>query len=330
MSGIEKLRLTIILLILVLASGTAGFMAIENMEPVEAVYMTVITISTVGFREVRELSSHGQVFTIFLIIFGILVAANAIGTITSYVIEGEFNNVLRSRKMENRAQEKKKHYIICGAGETGHYAMHEFKKRGIDFIAVDKDERKVDIVSEHGGLLIVGDATSEVVLKKAGIMEAHGLLSCLSRDSDNVFTVLTARGLNPRLHIVSRAIDENVIAKLHKAGADKTVSPNEIGGVRMASLAMRPDVVTFLDVISNTGEFMFDVEHVDIKINSGLEGKTPEEIRQQTGVTVMAVRGNDGDIKINIGYTSKLIGGETIIVLGQAEQVEKLKQLHNR
>lgn len=324
-----KIVLVILLLFVLVVGGTVGYMILEGMNFIDGLYMTVITISTVGFREVHDLSTEGRLFTIILIISGLFIAAFAVTVVSSFVIEGEFKYLLRRRKMENSISKLKDHYIVCGAGDTGHYIVDQFVKRGVPYVVIEKDPAKVEQVIEHGGLAIEGDATLEEDLLKVGINKASGVLCCLANDADNVFTVLTARELNPDLFIVSRAIDNKADIKLLKAGADKVVSPNEIGGVRMASMILRPAVVTFVDVITRAGKMSVDLEEIIIDRKSPLNGVTLAEARipERTGLIVMAVKKEDGEALFNPGPQYVLNDAEALIVMGYEDQVEKLRAL---
>ncbi len=329
MESHQKVYAVIILLTFLVSGGTIGYMYIEDLSFIDSLYMTVITISTVGFREVHDLSTAGRLFTILLIISGLFIAAFAVTIVSSFVIEGEFRFLLRRRRMENSVAKLKNHYIICGAGQTGQHVVSQFKKRGVPHVVIEADRTKVEHIIDIGGLAVLGDATVEEDLLKVGIDKAKGLVCCLSNDADNVFTVLTAREIKPDLLIVSRAIDDKADLKLLKAGADKVVSPNEIGGTRMASLVLRPAVVSFLDVITRAGEVVIDLEEVTVKKNSSLVGKSLSEARipEQTGLIVMAVKRANRETEINPGSGFRLSNNDVLIVLGQEEQVGKLQIL---
>ncbi len=329
MSLQQKVIAVVVLLVLLISTGTAGYMFLENMSFVDGLYMTVITVSTVGFREVHELSVAGRFFTIILIISGLFIAAFAVTVVSSLVIEGEFSHILRRRKMENNIAKLKNHYIICGAGQTGQHVVNQFRKRGVPFVVIESDPAKVDHLINQGDLAMVGDATAEEDLQKVGIERAKGLLCCLSNDAENVFTVLTAREINKGLIIVARAIEDKSDLKLIKAGADKVVSPNEIGGTRMASLILRPAVVSFLDVITRSGQMVIDLEEVTVSGASTLAGKSLADVKipEQTGLIVMAVKKIDGETVINPGPGLVLAGQDTLIVLGKEEQVTRLQSL---
>ncbi len=329
MGTYKKAYIMIVLLFILIFIGALGYMLIEDLGFIDSIYMTVITVSTVGFREVRDLSVEGKLFTILLIFSGLFIAAYAVTVVSSFIIEGEFSYILRRRIMVKSIEKLKKHYIICGAGDTGHYIIDQFIKRKVSYVVIESDPAKVDQVIEKGGLAIVGDATTEEGLEKAGVDRAVGLLCCLSNDADNVFTVLTAREMNPDLYIISRAIDDKADLKLFKAGADKTVSPNEIGGVRMASLILRPAVVSFLDVITRAGKVTIDLEEVLIREESLLEGMRLAEARipERTGLIVLAVKTSEGEMIINPGSDLKLSATDALIVIGKEDQVENLTAL---
>jgi voltage-gated potassium channel len=325
----RKVVIVLILMTSLVSGGTVGYMAIEGLSFIDAFYMTVITISTVGFREVHDLSNEGKLFTIILIFAGLFIAAFAVTVVSSFVIEGEFRFLMRRRIMENKVAGLKDHYIICGSGQTGRYIVSEFVKRNMPYVVIEKDRARVEQIIEQGGLAVVGDATAEEDLQKVGIERAKGLLCCLSSDADNVFVVLTARGLNQDLYIISRAIDDKADLKLLKAGSDKVVSPNEIGGVRMASLILRPAVVSFLDVITHAGKVTIDLEEVTVRKNSFLDGVTLSgaNIPGQTGLIVLAVKSSSGDTSVNPGPDFSLSEEDVLIVMGREDQVESLKKL---
>lgn len=325
----QKIYFVFILLFILLFFGTFGYMVIEDMDILDSLYMTIITISTVGFGEVQDLSMAGRIFTIMIIISGLFIAAFAVTVVSGVVIEGEFGFLLRRRKMGKSVDNLKNHHIICGVGNTGNYIVDQFLERGEPFVGLDLDPERVDHVIEEGGLALLGDATREDALIKAGIKQAKGLLCCLSNDAENVFTVLTARGLNPDLYIVSRAIDENACSKLMKAGADKTVSPNEIGGVRMASMALRPAVVSFLDVVNRAGDITIDLEEVTVKKGSSLDGVSLLDARipEKTGLILAAIRREEDHLIFNPSPHFMLRDSDVMIVMGNMEQVARLEEL---
>ncbi len=324
-----KLFPILIVVALLIALGTRGYMLLEGLSFIDALYMTIITISTVGYREVIDLSIPGKLFTIFMIIFGLGTVAYAFTGVAAFLLEGKFNEVLRRRKMENKIASLKNHYILCGAGQTGLSVIERFQKSKVPFVVIEKDKKKVTELEDQDILAVNDDATHEYVLEKCCIKHAKGLISCLSNDADNVFAVLTAREMMPNLHIVSRAIEKNSHAKLRKAGADNTISPNEIGGARMASLLLRPVVVSFLDIITRAGDIVFDLEEVTIISGSQMEGKTLRDARipEKVGLVVLAIKkqGND-ELHLNPRAEEVLQNGDKMLVMGKTDQIEVLKE----
>lgn len=232
--------------------------------------------------------------------------------------------------MEKEIMKIKNHYIICGAGETGSQSIKMFQEKEIDFVVIDRNEDVVDELLEEGVLGIVGEASEESILKKANIKDAKGLLTALPTDAENVYTVLTARQMNDEMYIVSRAINKNATGKLKKAGADNTISPNEIGGSRMASLMIRPNVMSFLDVVTRAGDVILDLEEVKIHRNSELIDKKlkDSQIPQKTGLIVLALKEKGSDEMIfNPSSDEILSEGVAMIVLGKGEQVDELRKM---
>ncbi len=326
----KKIYFVVFFLVLLITTGTLGYMVIEGFSFTDALYMTVITISTVGFREIRDLTLPGKMFTILIILAGLGTAAYGLTSITTFVVEGEFKYLVRRRFMEKRISELENHYIVCGSGKTGEHIIARMEKSGEPFVVIEKDDEKAAELEEKNILVINGDATHEDILKKAQIDKAKGFISALSTDADNVFAVLTAREIAPHIYIVSRAIEENSSIKLRKAGADNTVSPNEIGGNRMASMVLRPVVVSFLDIITRAGDVTLDLEEVKLCPGSNLIGKTLSEanIPEKTGLVVMATKNkNTSYLKLNPGPDYVLKEGNSMVVLGQVEQINKLRQI---
>ncbi len=322
----------VILLISLILTGVIGYKILLDLSILDALYMTVITISTVGYAEMGVMDTEAKLFSIMLIFVSIGTVGYLFSTIISYFLEGDLKTAWRRRKMESNITKLKDHYIICGAGETGQNAIKQFKRSNVEFVVIDKDESKVNDLMEDNIYSVHGDATQDYVLKKAGIEFAKGLITSLSNDADNVYTVLTARQMNKDLYIVSRAIDKGAAGKLVKAGANNTISPNEIGGTRMASLMLRPNVISFLDVITRAGDVILDLEEVVIFPNSSLIDKSLKEakIPQQTGLIVLAIKeSNTVLLSLNPSSDEVLKVGDSMIVLGREEQVTLLKEIAN-
>lgn len=327
----KRLLLILFILLAVFAVGTAGYIIIERWSLLEAAYMTVITLATVGFQEVRPLSPVGRIFTIFLIVSGIGLLAYAAGTTLEFIVEGELTGFLRRKKMEKQIQNLEGHYIVCGSGDVGKYIIEEFVKTKRKFVVVENDEEQIKKLKEDENIFyIAGNAAEDETLIKAGIRSASGLISALFSDKDNLFVVLTARNINPGLRIVSRAIDEGSVPKLYKAGADKVVSTEAIGGLRMASEMVRPTVVSFLDTMLRERETTLRIEEAEIPIGSPLAGKNLREadLPEKTGLIVVALKeGGTEKYSYNPPPETKLRERDILIVLGEVKGVEKLREL---
>jgi len=314
----------------VIAIGIYGYSVLLGVGFLDALYMTAITISTVGYGEVAEMSSEAKVFTIFLIFSGLGVAGYGITSIFALFFEGQLKDAWRKKRMEYKIKELKDHYIVCGAGEVGNIVIQQFKENNLEFLVIENNQERVEELKKEGILIINDDATSEDALVNAKIQEAKGLVASLSNDAENVFTVLTARQLNPNIYIVAKAIEKNAYRKLEKAGANNTISPNEIGGRRIAAMVIRPSVISFLDVMTKADDVLIDLEEVKIGEDSDLTGKNLKEAKvpERSGLIVMAIRHKENN-KINFNPSSKevLNVGDVMIVLGKPEQVDLLKKI---
>jgi len=329
----RNLILSIIFLIAVFFIGVIGYRIIEkNWSILDAVYMTAITLATVGYTDLG-VSSTGRIFTIILIVIGISIFAYSISTAVAFVIEGQLTDVLKRRKMENQIEKLENHCIICGAGDTGIHVIDEYITMKMDFIVIERDsERLKRLLETREFLYIEGDATNDEVLIKARIDKADGLVATLSGDKENLFVVLSARGLNPKLKIVSKAIESGTEEKLRKAGADEVIFPDVIGGLRMASIMMRPAVVNFLDAMLRDKDGTIRFGEAIIRENSELIGSSlvNANIQQRTGLLIVAIRnGKDGSFTYNPAPTTQLNRGDTLIVIGDVDQILKLKTLTN-
>jgi len=328
----DRRKLTIIFtaIITLIVIGTVGYMNLLKVDVVDALYMTVITISTVGYTEVGEMTRQAKIFSMIIIFLGLGTVGYAFTSVVALFLEGTFKEVWRRNRMNTRIEQLKDHYILCGAGETGQSVIEQFQKSNVSFVVVEKDEEQVAELANEGVLVIYGDATNEDVLEKSRIKYAKGFVTSLPSDADNVFTVLTAREMNKNLYIVSRAIERNSRGKLIKAGANNTISPNEIGGRRMAALMIRPSVISFLDVITHAGDVILDLEDVIICDKSTISGKSLKEakIPERTGLIVLAIKKyGDKNIMLNPSFDEILEVGDAMIVLGRENQVNQLRKI---
>lgn len=326
----NKLTPIVGILFTLILTGTIGYKYLLDLNFVDALYMTVITISTVGYAEVGIMDTEAKFFSIFIIFLSLGTVGYLFTSIVSSFLEGDLRKAWRRRKMESKIEDLKDHYILCGAGETGRNAIKQFQRSRVPFVVIESDENKVSDLVEQKIFAIHGDATLEDTLDRARIKYAKGLIAALKKDADNVYTVLTAREMNRDLYIVSRAVEKNASEKLKRAGANNTISPNEIGGSRMAALMLRPTVISFLDIVTHAGDVILDLEDVVVSKDAQIVNQTLKEIRipEKTGLIVLAIKKNNTqDLVFNPSSDERLNMGDTLIVLGREDQVIKLREL---
>lgn len=333
MNSKRKLVAILLALLVILLTGVFGYMTLLDVGFLDALYMTVITVSTVGYGEVAVMNGAAKLFSIFLIFAGLSAVGYGVSSLVSFFFEGELRVAWRKKRMDTKIQELKNHYIVCGAGEVGRTVIKNLQESGSRFAVIEENEKRVEELEQAGVLTILGNATHEDVLEKAGIARAKGIVCALATDSENVFTVLTARQMNDGIYIVSKAVEPSAHKKLAKAGANNTISPNEIGGQRIAALLLRPSVISFLDVITRAGDMTLDLAEVVIPEQSAMAGMKLSEakIPEQTGLIVLALKRREGaKFKFNPGSGEVIRVGDTMVVLGTREQEEKLETLVNR
>lgn len=331
--NIEK-RIFIVgtILCIVLAIGIIGYSVIEKgWTALEALYMTVITVATVGFMEVKPLSDAGRIFTIFLIFGGATLLVYAGSSLIAFVVEGELTGILGRRKMEKQISQLSGHYIVCGAGTTGRYVVEEFLVTKTKFVVIESNIEQLKKIPGFENLLYIqGDATSDATLRLAGIERAKGLVTTLPTDKDNLFVTLTAKSINPELRIVAKATEEETGYKLKIAGANSVVSPNYIGGLRLASETIRPTVTSFLDIMLRDKDAKLRIAETNVGSKSKFIDKTlgELEIHKNIGALVLAIKkSKTEDYIFNPKADVKLKIGDTLIVLATMEQMEKLTDL---
>jgi voltage-gated potassium channel len=319
----------IILLVSLIIIGTAGYIIIEEINLLDSLYMTIITMSTVGFKEIHDLSDGGKIFTIILIILSISIYAYSITVITSYLLEGEISYFLLGYRSKTR-RKMENHVIICGYGRNGQQAAKELAANNQPFIVIDQNHDTVMKNISSKMAIMEGDATTDEVLMKANIKRAKALITTLPIDADNLYVVLTARSLNPGLTIISRASDESTEAKLKFAGVNNIVMPEKVGGAHMASLVTRPDVIEFLEHLSIHGDEPTNLEEI---VCSYLPENEPNKtindlgIRKKTGANIIGFKQPDGKFILNPGPDTEVIQGSKFFILGTRDQVEKMKEL---
>jgi len=327
----RRIRLAILMLSGIIVVGTMGYLSL-GWSFLDALYMTVITVGTIGFEEVRDLdeSVAGRLWTIILIISGVAVLGYATTSLVALAVEGTVRDYFRSRRMRSEIAKLSGHYVLCGYGRVGRQVATEFDHDDVPFVVVDQDLRVVEECLNEGRLALYGEASDDALLEEAGILRAKGLVAAVDSDADNVFVVLSARKLNPELHIVARASSDESASKLEIAGADRTLSPYAFGGRRLASLATQPLVVDFLDVVTR-GEkgIEFRLEEFVVPKQPAIAGHTIGELRigERTGAMVLAFRTRDSAFDTTPSADDRLHAGDTLIVLGSRGQISRLEQL---
>lgn len=326
----SKLQKALFFLLSLLTVGVVGYMTLSDFDFVEAVYMTVITISTVGFSEVQPLNNEERIFTIFLILTSITIFGYAVSAFTEAIASGEFFKQLKLKRVQQKIDTLKKHTIVCGYGRNGMQAIVKLKNYQKEFVVIEKDKALIEQLDNEGILYVEGDATTDEVLQKAGIENASNLITALPSDADNLFVVLTAHQLNKKCRIISRASNESSYGKLKIAGADNVIMPDKLGGAHMASLVVTPDVLEFVDKLTIEGETTANLEEVVVNsLPKEYLGKTilDLDLRKKTGCTVIGYKTTDGSYIINPEASITLLADTSLIVLGRPEQIVKLREL---
>jgi voltage-gated potassium channel len=316
-----------------MAIGTAGFLQIPEYDLSDSLYMTVITLTAVGYQEVHDLREGGRILAGFLLVGGITLMGVWFALLTSALVEMDLAHVFLTRRTMKKIETLKNHFIVCGAGRTGRQVARELEKAGKSYLVVEKVPARIEALREEypDALALEGDATSDDILVSASIGTAAGLVTCLSADTDNLFVCLSARDLQPGLTIVARAYNEQTLQKLYVAGADHVVSPNLTGGMRMAAMLLQPQVVSFLDVATRGEGLDLRLEEVRVPAGSPLEGQSLAEakIPQKTGLIVIAARhadeaGREEPWVYNPGSEQRILAGDILIVMGNTGQIDSL------
>lgn len=324
----ERVMLVGGLFICALTTGMLGYHWIEGWSLFDALYMTVITLGTVGYGETHPLSHGGRVFTIFLILFGISALTYALSALMAFIVEGDLKDAIRRRRMEAKIAELENHYILCGAGHTGHSIMEELSKTHRSFVVIEKDHSRVEAIRQRNILVLHGDATDDDVLIKAGIKKARGLFGALPTDPENVFVAISAKGLNPGLRIIMRQTEAGVAEKLKRSGADVVVDPGFIGGLRMASEMIRPAAVGFLDSMLRMEGKIFRIEEVIVPADSPLKGHPLGDLKgaQGNAALVLAVKHPHArTYELNPDPLRKIEPGEILVAMGTREHLKNLE-----
>jgi voltage-gated potassium channel len=329
MNPVRQLRISLLVLLLLVSGGTAGYMFIEGWRFLDAFYMTIITVGTVGFQEVHVMNDAGRVFTILLIVVGVTVLGYAVTKLAQIMFEGQFQRFLGRKKVEKSIEELKNHYIVCGYGRIGSLICREFAAKPIPFVVVESNQSVIEKLEEDNVLFLRGNATEDDTLLKAGIKRAKGLVSVVTSDTENVYITLTARGLNPGLFILARSGEPGSEIKLKRAGANKVVSPYHIGGSRMAQAILRPNVVDFIEIATGRDHLDLQMEEIFIPSVSTFIGQNLQDagLRRDTGVIIVGIKKANGKMVFNPDSASQIGAEDTLIVLGQPTAITKLENL---
>jgi voltage-gated potassium channel len=309
--------------------GTVGFTWIEHYPPFDAFYMTLTTMTTVGYGEIHPLSQAGRIFNSFLIFFGVTTIFIAIGAMTQTIIELEFGDAIGKRRNKRMIDKLKDHFIICGYGRVGRGAAEELHHAGVPFVVVDNAPERVERAMMAGMLAVLADATRDETLRQVGIDRARGLVAALATDADNLFVLLSAKGLNPRIYAAARAAEEGAEEKMRRAGADAVFAPYTITGHRLAQALLRPHVVQFLDFTTKDIGEDIAIEQVRVSDTSEMASKSIRELQigRALGVIVLAIRTADGQMHFNPTADTQVHAGEYLIVMGRLENLRTLESL---
>ena len=319
------------LLVVIVIIGVSGYMLIEGMTFTEAVYMTIITVATVGFKEVEPLSEIGMWFTSFLIVISFGIFVYAVTNLTRFMIDGVISNYYRDRKVQRRVKKLSNHVIICGYGRNGSRAAIDLKIHKVPFIVIENNAEIIDSLRDSDSILYIeGDATQDDILLQAGVMDARAMITTLPVDADNLYVVLTAKGLNPKLKVISRASNEKSDIKLRRAGASNVIMPDTVGGQRMAKLVTQPDIVEFVDfmMLQEPGSVILE-ELSCASIATCYEGRQLKELdlRNRTGTTIIGLRRADRSYVMNPSQDQVLSSSDKLFVLGTVDQIKRLKDV---
>lgn len=321
---LTRLRGSIALLALVVFIGAVGYHFISHTDALDSLYMAVITLFTVGFRELGDVSASSKIFTILYLVAGLGVATYALSNLTALIVEGDLQGYLRERRMEKRLEALKDHIIVCGLGKMGFQVALELKEVGIPFVVIESDIHKGHNPRLQGDIVLHGNAMSEGILERAGIHRAKGLITALTTDADNVLVVLTARQINPNIPIVARNAKLGTERQLKAAGADHIVSPYEIGGKRMAALLLNPDMMSMFDVVLKQQQIELGLERIRIHPESWMAGKSLREarIRDTTGALVVGIQRGEQSLLFNPQGGETFQAGDEVLLMGPTKALQ--------
>ena len=326
---IRHLLIAIIIIFILLFAGTAGYRLIEGWSFLDALYMTVITITTVGYGEIHQISKEGRIFTVFLIMSSLGGMGYVVASIGQTIIAGQIRTVLGRRKLEKKVKRIKDHYILCGYGRIGSFIARQFAVEDIPFVVIEKDTNRIKLVEEDGFPYVEGDASDDDVLVSAGVERAKCLVAATGSDADNLYITLSARSLNPSVYILSRAGEEGAERKLMSAGANRVVSPYLMGAARMVNAVLRPAIVEFVDLVVERKHLELQLEEITVEDNTRFKGKPLRDsgLRRELGLIVVAIKKASGDMLFNPSSETLIEKGDVLIVLGEKKHLGMLEKL---
>jgi voltage-gated potassium channel len=328
----SRIYIALILLLGLITIGILGFRFMAHYSWVDAIYMTIITITTVGFGEVHPLDDFSKIFTIFLILTSVVIVGYAISVITEYMLSRNNIEELKQKKMQKKIDSLSSHIIICGYGRNGKQAASKLLSYKRPFVIIERDKEIIDKFKSELFPFVYGNANEDEILLQAGIDRASTLISALPSDADNLFVVLSARQINASMRIISRASQEATYHKLKLAGANNVILPDKIGGDHMASLVVIPDVIEFIDNLTIGGESNINIEEIEVEIlynTSNVKTIRDLDLRRKTGCTVIGFKDIDGDYVVNPGADHELVPNSKVIILGRPEQIQKLNSMYH-
>ena len=326
----RHLRIALLLSFLIMMFGTAGYMILMGWNFIDSLYMTIITVATVGFSEVHPLNTFGKIYTIVLILMGFGIFVYVAGTVVQFMIEGQIRTILGRKRLDRKINRLKNHYIICGYGRIGRVLCKRIRSK-LDVVVIENDVSLMPVIEKDQMLYVQGDAGQEAVLLKAGIRRAVGLVAVLATDTDNVFLVLTARQLNSQLNIIARTSTREASKKLLAAGANSVESPYEMGAASMAHRILRPTVTSFLDLALAYRHKQIQMEEVLVSASSELVNVMLKDsgIRQNYNLIIIAIKKPDGSMLFNPSFETTIDAGDTVIAVGDEENLQKLEKVLN-
>jgi len=327
----QHFKMSLVLLLFIIFMGTTGYVIIERWAFLDALYMTIITISTVGYSEIHPISRVGRIFTIFLVFGGVGFSLYVAAAVVQFMVEGQIRTLLGRRRLDKKIGRLKHHYIVCGYGRIGRVLCNSLKKSDLDLVVIEKTPENIPIMEEDNVLYISGDAAEEATLIQAGIKQAKCLVAALPTDADNVFLVLTARQLNSDLVIIARASHDHAKTKLLAAGANRVESPYDMGAVSMAQRILRPTVTNFLDLALAYKQNEIQMEEIPVSETSDLVNVMLKDsgIRQKYNLILIAIKKTDGSMQFNPSFETTIRAGETVVAVGFEENLKKLEQILN-